>query len=365
MGKGAGKMADKMADKMAGKSRTTGTSKGARKGAKARTRTKAKSGPAQRVGKSGAPRAAKGRGGEASARRLAEAADRMEITELLHRYAHAIDSAQLDLLADVFTPDATLDFGSVDQYVEGESIVKGLARIRAWFEKALAPFPDVLHFMTNHRIVLAGDEAATETLMQVLHMSMGGIYRGHAVRTGAGWRFDRFSLEERSFDAAAARLTAHMTAIESGGLSPARPEMKPVARAAQSGVDDGRSRTQKAEAILDQVFTPGWRTHGGGVPVTTPAGLDFARLAVEHCYADAWARGGRFDTKQRSLFTLVALATLGCTDELKLHVRGALNLGHAPDDIAELFVQLLPYVGTPRMVQAMRLAGEVFREAKA
>jgi len=101
------------------------------------------------------------------------------------------------------------------------------------------------------------------------------------------------------------------------------------------------------------------------VPVKTPAGLDFARLAVEHCYADAWARGGRFGVKDRSLFTLVALATLGCTDELKLHIRGALNIGHSQDDIAELFVQILPYAGTPRMVQAMRLAGEVFREVES
>lgn len=294
----------------------------------------------------------------AESQRLADAADRIEITELLHLYAHAIDSASLDKLAEVFTPDATLDFGSVDQYVEGESVVKGLGAIRSWFEKALAPFPDVMHFMTNHRIELDGDEARTETLMQVLHLSMGGIYRGHAVRTKAGWRFDRFALEERSFDEAAARLQAHMQAIDSGGASPARPGMN-------AGAGDGRSRTEKAEAILDQVFTPAWRTHGGGVPVKTPAGMDFARLAVEHCYADAWARGGRFSVEDRSLFTLVALATLGCTDELKLHIRGALNLGHAQDDIAELFVQLLPYVGTPRMVQAMRLAGEVFREGSS
>ncbi|MBK7948792.1 MAG: nuclear transport factor 2 family protein [Deltaproteobacteria bacterium] len=306
---------------------------------------------------------------DAQQRRLAETADRMELTELLHRYAHAIDSGHLELLEDVFTADATIDFGSVDQYVEGDSVVRGLPTIRAWFEKALAPFPGVLHFMTNHRIELDGDEATTETLMQVLHISMGGIYRGHAVRTKAGWRFDRFSLEERSFEEAAARLTAHMQAVESGSVSPARPEMKPgtkagVGAAAAAGASpDARSRTGKAEAILDQVFTPAWRNHGGGIPVKTPAGEAFAKLAVEHCYADSWARGGRFDVKQRSLFTLVALATLGCTDELKLHIRGALNLGHAPDDIAELFVQILPYVGTPKMVQAMRLAGEVFREA--
>lgn len=315
-------------------------------------------------------------------RRIAEAADRMEIIELLHRYAAAIDGGRLDLLAEVFTPDAVLDFGSVGQYVEGETLVKGFGPIRAWFEQALAPFPDVLHFMTNHRIELDGDEATTETLMQVLHLSMGGIYRGHAVRTKAGWRFDRFRLEERSFDEAADRLTAHMRAVESGLPSPARPGMKPPAKAGGAAretsgaiatqgrgsepalaADDGRSRTEKAEAVLDQVLTPAWRNHGGGIPVKTPAGEAFAKLAVEHCYADAWARGGVFDVKQRSLFTLVVLATLGCTDELKMHVRGALNLGHRPDDIAELFVQILPYVGTPKMVQAMRLAGEVFRDA--
>lgn len=323
--------------------------------------------PAKPAAKTGAKPAAKT---TASAdRRLAEAADRMEIIELLHRYAAAIDGGQLDLLADVFTPDATLDFGSVEQYVEGETVVKGFGPIRAWFEKALAPFPDVLHFMTNHRIELDGDEATTETLMQVLHLSMGGIYRGHAVRTKAGWRFDRFCLEERSFEEAAGRLTAHMRAVERGEPSAARPGMQATRLAAgsesgsPSSADDGRSRTEKAEAILDQVFTPAWRSHGGGVPVRTPAGEAFAKLAVEHCYADAWARGGIFDVRQRSLFTLVVLATLGCTDELKMHVRGALNLGHRPDDIAELFVQILPYVGTPKMVQAMRLAGEAFREA--
>ncbi len=314
-------------------------------------------------------------GGSAETRRLAEAADRMEITELLHRYAYAVDNGDFDLFGEVFTADATVDFGSVDQYVEGASVVTGLPAIRAWFEKALEPFPGVLHFMTNHRIALDGDEARTETLMQVLHMSMGGVYRGHAVRTPAGWRFDRFQLEERSFDEAAGRLIAHMTAVEHGAPSPARPGLakqgsaKGAASAGAGSVAAGAGaaadRTAKAEAILDQVFTPAWREHGGGVPVTTPAGLDFARLAVEHCYADAWARGGRFDVKARSLFTLVALATLGCTEELKLHIRGALNLGHAPDDIAELFVQILPYVGTPRMVQAMRLAGEVFREREA
>ena len=145
-----------------------------------------------------------------------ETADRVEIIQLLHRYAFTVDTANWDLLPQVFTPDAQVDFGSVDQYVESESIVKGLDAIRAWFEAALAPFPDVLHFMTNHLVDVTGDEARTHTLMHVLNMSMGGIYRGHAVRTPDGWRLDHFQLEERTFDEAAARLIAHMEKFEPG-----------------------------------------------------------------------------------------------------------------------------------------------------
>jgi alkylhydroperoxidase/carboxymuconolactone decarboxylase family protein YurZ len=121
-------------------------------------------------------------------------------------------------------------------------------------------------------------------------------------------------------------------------------------------------RTARAEALLDKIFTPAWREHEGGVAWPTAAGLDFARICVEHCYADAWAREGVLDLKTRSLVTLTALAALGAGDELKLHVRGALSLGHTPDDVVELFIHLVPYLGVPRMVAAMRCAGEVLRE---
>ncbi|NQZ95640.1 MAG: carboxymuconolactone decarboxylase family protein [Myxococcales bacterium] len=121
-------------------------------------------------------------------------------------------------------------------------------------------------------------------------------------------------------------------------------------------------RVARAEALLDEIFSPSWRDHEGGVAWPSEAGLDFARLCVEHCYADAWSRKGSLDLKTRSLITLTALASQGATEELKLHVRGALNLGHAPDDVVELFIHLIPYLGVPRVVQAMRCAGEVLRE---
>jgi len=121
-------------------------------------------------------------------------------------------------------------------------------------------------------------------------------------------------------------------------------------------------KVKRAEGILDQIFTPTWRQHGGGVALPSQAARDFARLAVEHCYGDAWSRGGKLDAKTRSLITISVLTLLGSLDELKLHVQGALNLGHEPDDIMELFIQLLPYIGTPLCVQGVRVASQVFQE---
>jgi len=149
--------------------------------------------------------------------RLAAAADRLELAELLHRYAWAIDSGDWALLAQVFTEDAEADFSSVGQYVEGESTTRGRDAIVAWLRAALAPFPDVLHFMSNQLVEIDGDRARTLTYMHVLHMSMGGIYHGEAVRTRDGWRLRRLRLEERSFDEAAERLRGHMQAAAPAG----------------------------------------------------------------------------------------------------------------------------------------------------
>jgi hypothetical protein len=148
--------------------------------------------------------------------RLEAAADRLELAELLHRYAWAIDSGDWGLLAQVFTEDAEADFSSVGQYVEGEATTRGRDAIVAWLRSALAPFPDVLHFLSNQLVELQGDRARTLTYMHVLHLPMGGIYHGEAVRTRDGWRLRRLRLEERTFDEAAARLRGHMQAVAPG-----------------------------------------------------------------------------------------------------------------------------------------------------
>lgn len=149
--------------------------------------------------------------------RLEDAADRLELVELLHRYAWAIDSADWELLTQVFSEDAEADFSSVGEYVEADARMRGREAIVSWLRTALAPFPDVLHFMSNQLVEVQGDRARTRTYMHVLHLPMGGIYHGEAVRTPEGWRLRRLRLEERSFDAAADRLRSHMQAVVGPG----------------------------------------------------------------------------------------------------------------------------------------------------
>lgn len=124
-----------------------------------------------------------------------------------------------------------------------------------------------------------------------------------------------------------------------------------------------RSKQERSEAILDKLFTKAWR-NSKGLSIDTPAGRDFVRIGVDQCYGDAWSREGQFDLKTRSLITLTVLVTLGATEELTLHIDGALRLGHEPDDLIELFIQIQPYAGTPRAHHAMSCLEQVLAKKK-
>ena len=136
--------------------------------------------------------------------------DRIEIHELLNRYAHAIDHLDWGQLDQVFTEDAVADYSSVGQYQDVDSIRRGRDAIVAYYEVALTPFEGVLHFMTNHLVELDGDRATSRSYMHVMNMSMGGIYTCRHRRTPDGWRIEHLTLDERTFDEVAERLRSHM-----------------------------------------------------------------------------------------------------------------------------------------------------------
>lgn len=119
--------------------------------------------------------------------------DKIEIHELLARYARGVDSKDWELWKTVFTPDATLDYSSAGAPVGSRD------ELAAWLEHAMATVPIAQHYITNVEIELDGDRAKVRAMffnpMQLpgmVEMSFcGGYYHHDLVRTSDGWKSER------------------------------------------------------------------------------------------------------------------------------------------------------------------------------
>ena len=88
---------------------------------------------------------------------------------------------------------------------------------------------------------------------------------------------------------------------------------------------------------------------------------DFQELLTSYCWGAVWGREG-LSRRERSLLNLGMLASMGKTEELKLHVRGAINNGLSVDDIKEALLQVAIYAGVPASLSAFKAAQAVLKE---
>jgi 4-carboxymuconolactone decarboxylase len=65
---------------------------------------------------------------------------------------------------------------------------------------------------------------------------------------------------------------------------------------------------------------------------------------------------------ERQMVACAMLAALRATDELKLHVNAALNVGCDPRKMTEIFFQLAPYAGIPAVNEALQVYRDVLKE---
>jgi len=85
---------------------------------------------------------------------------------------------------------------------------------------------------------------------------------------------------------------------------------------------------------------------------------DFQELVTSYCWGWCWGREG-LSKRDRSMLNLAMLASLGKLEELKLHVRGAINNGVTVDEIKEVLLQVAIYAGVPASLSAFKAAREV------
>lgn len=71
---------------------------------------------------------------------------------------------------------------------------------------------------------------------------------------------------------------------------------------------------------------------------------------------------GDLSLKQREMITCVTLATMQTLPQLKAHAGAALNVGVTPLELREAMYLTAPFIGFPKMLNAVSTVNEVFKE---
>ena len=124
---------------------------------------------------------------------LQQLQDKIEIQELLARYARGLDTKDWDLWRSVFVPDAVMDYSSAGIPVGKRD------EIAVTFEQAFTTIPWAQHFISNVEVDLDGDRAKVRAYffnpMQLPAMdeqsACGGTYEHDMVRTEDGWKSEK------------------------------------------------------------------------------------------------------------------------------------------------------------------------------
>jgi 4-carboxymuconolactone decarboxylase len=122
-------------------------------------------------------------------------------------------------------------------------------------------------------------------------------------------------------------------------------DARPNDEAFQAGID---TRTQ----VMGSEFVD--RAFGNATDYTLP----MQEFITRNAWGNVWQRPG-LDLKTRSLITVAMLTALGKQQELKGHVRGALNNGATPEELREVMLHATVYCGFPTAIDAFRTVTEV------
>jgi 4-carboxymuconolactone decarboxylase len=95
------------------------------------------------------------------------------------------------------------------------------------------------------------------------------------------------------------------------------------------------------------------------------AATDFTRplqdMVTRYCFGEVWTRP-HLDRKTRSMLTLALLTALGKQNQLRVHVRGAIENGVSKEEIREVLMHSMIYAGLPAAVDSFATTTEVLKQ---
>ena len=124
------------------------------------------------------------------------------------------------------------------------------------------------------------------------------------------------------------------------------------------------SATAQTKENMDriEVCKQNYRTLFGGEALTgqgtDPEMVDILQKFI---FGDVFQTGD-LTLKQREMITCITLATMQTLPQLKAHAGAALNVGVTPEELREVMYLTAPFIGFPRMLNAVATVNEVFTE---
>ena len=120
---------------------------------------------------------------------------------------------------------------------------------------------------------------------------------------------------------------------------------------------------KKGQEMRRRLLGDAYANHTNTTTYNEPVMKKFIDVAAETVFGTLWTRPG-LDLKTRTLITLASDAATGREPELAIHLRMALRQGWTEDELTEVLIHLMGYVGAPLIRDAMLVARDTFAEVK-
>ena len=120
---------------------------------------------------------------------------------------------------------------------------------------------------------------------------------------------------------------------------------------------------RKGREIRRQLLGDAFVEQASRTVYTDPMMRKFIDTATETVFGTLWSRPG-LDLKTRTLICVVSDAATARVEELALHLRMALRQGWTEDELSEVLLHLMGYVGAPLVREAFITAKKVFAEVR-
>jgi hypothetical protein len=212
--------------------------------------------------------------------------DRLDIQQLVSRYAYAMDSAadNGNAYADLFAADG--EFVAPGGSTKGRPALAELGR--SGFVDGHKPANGVAHFVMNHVIEPAPSGATGKAYVVLVNIgeggkpggefsSIGGHYEDRYVKTSAGWRFQRREFVPMKSERGTPSTPPASAAPSPEAVLPAKPltaqdylDIRALASLYAYGLDTGAENG--SGSLYASIFTADAEFHG---PPATPGGKPF------------------------------------------------------------------------------------------